>query len=128
MLQSSESMCVCERYQKLKELSARQAMTSMSDLVNLVRRNSDFDGATVFLHKKTKSVPWRSAVSPTGLGDRVIRTDGLIGGLLSKVAASVVLSQEERECTENDQKNAHDSDTTSMVIDGRHCMLQKVCG
>ena len=91
-------------------------MTSMSDLVNLVWRNSDFDGATVFLHKKTKSVPWRSAkckvrthvvflvgqtqhffgvamcVSLTGLSDTVIRTDGPpIGGLLPKIAASVIL-------------------------------------
>ena len=42
-------------------------------------------------------------VSITGLGDRVVRMDGLpTGGLLSKVAASVVLSQEEREWSEND--------------------------
>ena len=44
----------------------------------------------------------------TGLGDTVVRMDGLpIGGLLSKVAASVVLSQEEREWSENEARRAN---------------------
>ena len=47
-------------------------------------------------------------VSITGLGDRVVRMDGLpIGGLFSKVAASVVLSQEEREWSENESRRAN---------------------
>ena len=49
----------------------------------------------------------QGCVSLTGLGDRVMRMNWLpIGGLLSKVAASVVLSQEEREWTENDEKRS----------------------
>ena len=47
-------------------------------------------------------------VSIPGLGDRVVRMDGLsIGGLWSKVAASVVLSQEEREWSENESRRAN---------------------
>ena len=46
-------------------------------------------------------------LSLTVLGDRVVRMNGLpIGGLLSKVAASVVLSQEEREWSENETRRA----------------------
>ena len=44
-------------------------------------------------------------VSLTGLGERVVRVGGLpIGGSLSKVAASVVLSKEEREWSENETR------------------------
>ena len=47
-------------------------------------------------------------MSITVLGDRVVRMDGLpFGGLLSKVAASVVLSQEEREWSENETRRAN---------------------
>ena len=56
--------------------------------------------------KKFFGIPMR--VSITGLGDRVVRMDGLpMGGLLSKVAASVVLSQEEREWSENETRRAN---------------------
>ena len=146
LLQSSEKPDVCERCQKSTEMvrglvcdagqfyetvSATQAMTAMSNLVTRVRRKSDFDSATVFLHKKRRvffgGVPnarygrmWcfsleelkkyfgiAMCLSLTGLGDRVVRMNGLpIGGLLSKVAASVVLSQEEREWSENETRRA----------------------
>ena len=69
LLQSSEKADVCERCQKSKDMvcglvcdagqfyetvSATQAVTAMSDLVNRVRNKSDFDTATVFLHKKQR--------------------------------------------------------------------------
>ena len=126
-------------------------MVAMSDLVAGVRNKSDFDSATVFLHKKRRvflgGVPnarygrmWcfsleelkkffgvAMCVSLTGLGDRVARMNGLpIGGLLSKVAASVVLSQEEREWSENDERRVSlglPQNGTTVVITG---MLQKV--
>ena len=61
LLQSSEKADVRERCQKSKvcdagqfyeTVSARQAVMAMSDLVARVRNRSDFDSATVFLHKK----------------------------------------------------------------------------
>ena len=68
-------------------------------------------------------------VSITGLGDRVVRMDGLPSrGLLAKVAASVVLFQEEREWSENETRRAnlgHHKNGTTMVIAG---VLQKVRG
>ena len=97
------------RGSSMKLCLARQAMASLSDQVNRVRNKSDFDSATAFLQKKeecsseecqTQGIDacsvsrWRSSrnssgstmcVSLTGLGDRVVRMNGLpIGGLLSK--------------------------------------------
>ena len=129
LLQSSEKADVCERLSKIERdsvrpgvrrsqfyetVSATQAMTAMSDLVTRVRNKSDFDSATVFLHRKRRvflgggpntrygrmwCFSWEElkkifgvamCVSLTGLGDRVVRMDGLpTGGLLSKVAVQV---------------------------------------
>ena len=113
-------------------VSATKSTTAMSELVTRVRSKSDFDSATVFLHKKRRvflgGVPnalygrmWcfsleelkifygiAMCMSITGLGNRVVRMDGLpIGGLLSNVAASVVLSEEEREWRENETRRAN---------------------
>ena len=122
---TKEIMCglVCDAGQFYETVSARQAMMAMSDLcetrvILAVQRSS----CTI-----TKGVLWRSAqctvrthvvflagraqkffgvavcVSLTGLDDRVARRNGLpIGGLLSKVVASVVLFQEEREWSDNE--------------------------
>ena len=99
---------VCDAGYFYETVSSRQAMISLSDLVNRV-------GATVFLRRERRvilgGVPnercgrmwcfsfeeleriFGMCVPLTVLGDRVVRMDGLpIGGLFSKVAASVVLS------------------------------------
>ena len=60
------------------------------------------------LEELKKSLGFAMCASITGLGDSVVRMDGLpIGGLLSKVAASVILSQEEREWSETETRRAN---------------------
>ena len=60
-----------------------------------------------FLFEELKRIFGIAMGVALGLGDRGIRMDGLpIGGLVSKVAASAVLSQQEREWTEDEEKRS----------------------
>ena len=100
---SQEMVCglVCDAGQFYETVSATKTMTVMSDPVARVRSKNVFDSATVFLHKKRRvflgGVPnakfgrmWcfsledlkkifgiAMCASITGLGDRVVRMDGL---------------------------------------------------
>ena len=134
---------VCDAGQFCETVSARQAVMAMSDLVARVRNKRDSDSATVFLKKRRVflgGVPnarygrmWcfsleelkkffgvAMCVPLTGLGGGVVRMDVLpIGGLMSKVAASVVLSQEEREWSDNEMRRVSLA-TTKRDDDGHH--------